>query len=152
VGVVRPHFWQTSPAGLRPRKLRTFTAPRLHLSNKTRRETLNGEAVDLLAARPRVTMVDLLRDFIYDDDWRRRKRWFMNDFGLFAALAIPLAFLTLLIIWTATDAVNRGKSPLLVCLLVVLTFPFGLLAWIVFRPQTETPNKRRFNLQDYRSN
>lgn len=76
----------------------------------------------------------------------------MNDFGLFAALAIPLAFLTLLIIWTATDAVNRGKSPLLVCLLVVLTFPFGLLAWLVFRPQTETPSKRRFNLQDYRSN
>jgi len=75
----------------------------------------------------------------------------MDNFGLFFAFAIPLAFLTLLVLWTATDAIKRGKSPLLVCLLVVLSFPFGLLLWLVFRPETETPTKRRFNLEDYRS-
>jgi hypothetical protein len=34
---------------------------------------------------------------------------------------------------------------------VVLSFPFGLVAWLIFRPETGTPNKRRFNLEDYRS-
>lgn len=75
----------------------------------------------------------------------------MDNFGLLFAFAIPLAFLTLLILWTATDAIKRGKSPLLVCLLVVLSFPLGLVAWVIFRPETGTPNKRRFNLEDYRS-
>jgi uncharacterized membrane protein len=79
------------------------------------------------------------------------KRWFMDNFGLFFAFAIPLAFLTLLILWTATDAIKRGKSPLLVCLLVILSFPVGLVAWLIFRPETGTPSKRRFNLEDYRS-
>jgi hypothetical protein len=75
----------------------------------------------------------------------------MDNFGLFFALAIPLAFLTLLILWTANDAIKRGKSPLLVCFLVGLSFPLGLVAWLLFRPETATLNKRRFNLEDYRS-
>jgi hypothetical protein len=47
------------------------------------------------------------------------KRWFMDEFGRFIVFAVPLAFLVLLILWTATDAIQRGKSPLLVCLLVI---------------------------------
>jgi hypothetical protein len=35
---------------------------------------------------------------------------------------------------TAVDARRRGKSPLLVCLLVFLSFPLGLIVWLVFRP------------------
>ena len=75
----------------------------------------------------------------------------MEYFGLFLALGIPLAFLTLLTLWTANDARERGKSPVLVCLLVLLSFPFGLVAWLAFRPETMTPGRRRFNLEDYRS-
>jgi uncharacterized RDD family membrane protein YckC len=75
----------------------------------------------------------------------------MDNLGRLIVLAVPLAFLLLLILWTATDAIQRGKSPLLVCLLVVLSFPLGLVAWLVFRPDAGTPNKRRFNLEDYRS-
>jgi hypothetical protein len=75
----------------------------------------------------------------------------MENFGLFLALGIPLAFLTLLMLWTANDAIERGKSPVLVCLLVFFSFPFGLVAWLVFRPETKTPTRRRFNLEDYRS-
>ncbi len=75
----------------------------------------------------------------------------MEYFGLFVALGIPLAFLTLLTLWTANDARERGKSPVLVCLLVLLSFPFGLVAWLAFRPETMTPGRRRFNLEDYRS-
>ena len=75
----------------------------------------------------------------------------MEYFGLFLALGIPLAFLTLLMLWTANDARERGKSPALVCLLVLLSFPFGLVAWLAFRPETMTPGRRRFSLEDYRS-
>jgi hypothetical protein len=75
----------------------------------------------------------------------------MENFGLFLALGIPLAFLTLLMLWTANDAKERGKSPVLVCLLVLLSFPLGLVAWLLFRPETGTPKRRRFNLEDYRS-
>jgi hypothetical protein len=75
----------------------------------------------------------------------------MENFGLLLAWEIPLAFLTLLMLWTANDARERGKSPVLVCLLVLLGFPFGLVAWLLFRPETGTPRRRRFNLEDYRS-
>jgi len=34
----------------------------------------------------------------------------------------------------ARDAKRRGKSPLLVCLLVFLSFPLGLIVWLIFRP------------------
>jgi hypothetical protein len=32
------------------------------------------------------------------------------------------------------DAMSRRKSPLLVVIAVVFFFPFGLIAWILFRP------------------
>lgn len=39
------------------------------------------------------------------------------------------------IIWAARDAKRRGKEPLLVVLLVALVpFPFGLIIWLVIRP------------------
>ena len=34
----------------------------------------------------------------------------------------------------ALDARRRGKSPILVCILVVVFFPLGALAWLLFRP------------------
>ncbi len=37
--------------------------------------------------------------------------------------------------WAASDARQRGKSALLVCLAVVFFFPMGLLAWLLFRPR-----------------
>ena len=50
--------------------------------------------------------------------------------------------------YCVNDARNRGKSPLLVALVAVLFFPWGLLAWLVFRP--ELPPEPRFRLEDYR--
>ena len=76
----------------------------------------------------------------------------METFQLLVGYAIPLTFFVFLIfviVWTWTDAEKRGKSPLLVSVFVLLTFPVGLLAWLIFRP-TETPSKP-FNLMDYRS-
>lgn len=40
------------------------------------------------------------------------------------------------IVWAFNDAEARGKSGCLVALLVMfLTWPIGLIAWVVFRPE-----------------
>jgi hypothetical protein len=51
----------------------------------------------------------------------------------------------------AVDARRRGKSPLLVVLLVLLFFPMGLIIWILFRPEpTVGSSGRRFRLNEHR--
>jgi len=58
----------------------------------------------------------------------------MRDIGgVFAFIALALIFLTY-VFWAASDARRRGKSAFLVCVAVVFFFPFGLLAWLLFRP------------------
>jgi hypothetical protein len=55
--------------------------------------------------------------------------------GLIAALIYgPFIFLAYMLArWVYRDAESRGKSGWLVILLV-LNFPVGLIAWLVFRP------------------
>jgi len=52
--------------------------------------------------------------------------------------------------WTlracAIDARRRGRSPLLVILLVFVSFPLGLLLWLLFRPEP----LKSFRLEDHR--
>lgn len=64
----------------------------------------------------------------------------------------PFIVALFLVPWSVADAKLRGKSPLLVSLAVVLFFPWGLLAWLVFRPETINPASaaRHFRLEDYR--
>jgi hypothetical protein len=51
---------------------------------------------------------------------------------LFLLLA---AFLLFRYIWWAmSDARRRGKSALLVVILVLCSFPLGLIVWLLFRP------------------
>ncbi len=49
---------------------------------------------------------------------------------LFFGLLILIAYSW----WAVRDANRRRKSPLLVLAAVVLFFPFGLIAWLLFRP------------------
>ena len=54
-------------------------------------------------------------------------------FSLFFVLLIALFVISL--VWVFRDAELRGKSGLLVALMVaLLSWPIGLLVWIVFRP------------------
>jgi hypothetical protein len=54
-------------------------------------------------------------------------------------------------IWAcASDARRRGKSPLLVAVLVIVFFPIGLIIWLLVRPPlSEIP--KPFKLGDHRS-
>ena len=69
-------------------------------------------------------------------------------FGVLAAILLTV----LLVRWSVADAKLRGKSPLLVALAVVFFFPWGLLAWLIFRPEPLDSNnsKRSLRLEDYR--
>ena len=62
----------------------------------------------------------------------------------------PFVLALFLVPWSVADAKLRGKSPLLVSLAVVLFFPWGLLAWLVFRPEPLSRPNRSFRLEDYR--
>ena len=71
-----------------------------------------------------------------------------NDFAAVAVMAFvmvfALGFFALYIysaVWAYGDAEARGKPGCLVALLVLLfSWPLGLLMWVVFRPE---PKRRR---------
>ena len=73
----------------------------------------------------------------------------MNDLWSYfwSYLAVVISLVTFLgilgwIVWVcALDARRRGKSPFLVSLLVFVSFPLGLILWLLFRP--EPLNERR---------
>jgi len=48
---------------------------------------------------------------------------------------VLLVGLTLAVRFVAEDARNRGMSPIVVPLMVFLTFPFGIVVWMLLRPQ-----------------
>jgi hypothetical protein len=50
----------------------------------------------------------------------------------------------------AKDAERRGKSPVLVWIACVLFFPWGLVAWLIFRPDPIDKGKDEFELEDFR--
>lgn len=71
----------------------------------------------------------------------------MNDLWwsyLWSYLQVAASFVVFLgvlgwIIWVcAHDASRRGKSAFLVSLLIVVSFPLGLLLWLLFRPEPLT--------------
>jgi hypothetical protein len=65
-------------------------------------------------------------------------------FGAFAA------FLTWILYTCAADARRRGKSPRLVTLLVFISFPLGLIVWLLFRPEPLNGAYKGFRLKDHR--
>ena len=54
-------------------------------------------------------------------------------------IALFLAAAVILMLWSIKDAMSRRKSPLLVVIAVVFFFPFGLIAWLLFRPAASAP-------------
>jgi len=50
--------------------------------------------------------------------------------------------------WCIDDARLRNKSPFMVCCAVILFFPWGWIAWLVFRP--DAIDGSSFDLNRYR--
>jgi hypothetical protein len=50
-----------------------------------------------------------------------------------------------------SDARRRGKSPVPVCAAVILFFPWGLISWLIFRPDplNKPTGKQPFRLENY---
>lgn len=66
------------------------------------------------------------------------------------SLIVFLAILGWIIRVCALDACRRGKSPFLVTLLVLVSFPLGLLLWLLFRPEPLHGGGQTFRLKDHR--
>ena len=69
---------------------------------------------------------------------------------LVTLLAGFLALLVFTIRICISDARRRGKSPILVCIACILFFPWGTLAWLVFRPDPKDNRRSNFRLEDHR--
>jgi hypothetical protein len=79
----------------------------------------------------------------------------MNDFfwsylASLISLAVFLVFLVWILRVCAADARRRGKSPLLVTLLIFVSFPLGLLLWLLFRPEPLNGGDKSFHLENHR--
>lgn len=63
----------------------------------------------------------------------------MEDFlKIVLGCSFVIGIVTVLILLARTvarDARRRGKPPILIALAVVCFFPWGLIAWLVFRPE-----------------
>jgi hypothetical protein len=64
---------------------------------------------------------------------------------------LQVAIMTMIAAWVAMDAGRRGKSPALVFIAVMFFFPWGLISWLLFRPDPIDPPGGGFNLRDFRS-
>jgi hypothetical protein len=77
---------------------------------------------------------------------------------LFGILAIVIGWAAFFVLLALTirvcidDARRRGKSPALVCIACILFFPWGTLAWLVFRPDPKdgAGSHSSFRLEDHR--
>jgi hypothetical protein len=58
----------------------------------------------------------------------------MRDVLLVATTFAFLVAVVALSLWAVNDARRRGKSALIVWVAAVLFFPWGLIAWLLFRP------------------
>ena len=65
--------------------------------------------------------------------------------GAFVGIAFAVVLFWLFlwsIVWSYEDAESRGKSGCLVALFVaIVSWPLGLIAWLVFRPERKPRDK-----------
>jgi hypothetical protein len=77
-----------------------------------------------------------------------------SNFGPILVIALVLLCMLTAIAWVTKlavdDAKRRGKSTVLVCIACILFFPWGLVAWILFRPDPIDKSKDGFELENYR--
>jgi hypothetical protein len=70
--------------------------------------------------------------------------WLQNTISI-TVLILGLGIILFSCRWAARDADRRGKSGCLVSLLVLLTWPLGLILWLFFRPDSKSAGWFRYN-------
>jgi hypothetical protein len=63
--------------------------------------------------------------------------WLQNTLSI-TILVVGLCLVLFSCRWVGRDADRRGKSGCLVAILVLLTWPLGLLLWLFFRPDSRS--------------
>jgi hypothetical protein len=77
----------------------------------------------------------------------------LNLILILSLIIFALYFVYRAALWAERDALLRGKSPLFVKCALFLFFPWGLIAWLLFRPAPVDGNPlspRTFDLNDFR--
>ena len=59
---------------------------------------------------------------------------FLQTILLLVGIALYGTLMWMLVQWCIADAKLRNRSPIIVCCAVILFFPWGWIAWLVFRP------------------
>jgi len=63
--------------------------------------------------------------------------WLQNTLSI-SILIVGLGLVLFSCRWVGRDADKRGKAGCLVALVVFLTWPLGLILWLVFRPDSRS--------------
>jgi hypothetical protein len=63
--------------------------------------------------------------------------WLQNALSI-TILVVGLSVVLFSCRWAGSDAERRGKSGCLVAIVVLLTWPLGLILWLVFRPDSRS--------------
>jgi hypothetical protein len=62
------------------------------------------------------------------------EKMFTSDIGFLLLLLASAALIIANGVWGFVDGRRRGRSGILVAMLVMWTFPLGVLLWLLFRP------------------
>ena len=84
--------------------------------------------------------------------WKGYKVIYFPSVSLFLIGGSVLLLIGFTIKVCVEDARRRGKSPLLVSLLILFSFPLGVIIWLLFRPEpvNNAGGQQPFRLEDHR--
>jgi hypothetical protein len=63
----------------------------------------------------------------------------LENFG-WCLLPLYLLFIGLSVLWVLSDAEERTNAGCAISLLVAISWPFGLVVWLLFRPKKHEAN------------
>jgi hypothetical protein len=87
--------------------------------------------------------------FFVNDSWSLGTA--LDVAAVFLCFALFLGAIIYGIYLAAKDARRRGKSPWLVSIACIFFFPWGLVAWLLFRPGPIRDGRGKFELENYRA-
>jgi len=75
----------------------------------------------------------------------------MEELNALLVIVLVWIYFALIIVcsrWAMNDAHQRNRNPFFVWFAVVICFPFGWLAWLIFRPEKSVKRKNSYVMSD----